>query len=245
MGSGTALQTALQTRGEWGLRAEQLEEREYSCGIRSVDRSLIRLPSLPPLPLLLPSSLLSAAPTAAGHRSRCSCRRRRLHRARRPCILSLPSNNEVRRRNDVRPHIVTKVLKFLVRPHPDPHHDAKHGRPGGPITHPHGERRLRRNLPRPHSIHYQEERHRGARGQNRGAATRKHIPVEELEMEETEVERRPREVVEDKLVLVRLRVVALDGGVAEDPVVGRRAGDSGGGGEGDGGVVFFPLQADW
>ena len=46
-------------------------------------------------------------------------------------------------------------------------------------------------------------------------------------------------------------VVALDGGVAEDPVVGRRAGEPGGGGEGDGGVenelgavAYFPLQAE-
>ena len=84
-----------------------------------------------------------------------------------------------------------------------------------------------------------------------GAATREDVPVEELEMAEAEVQRRPREVVEDHLVLVRLLVVALDGGVAEDPVVGRRAGEPGGGGEGDGGVesplgavVYSTLQAE-
>ena len=71
-----------------------------------------------PLPLILPPSLLSllAAPTAArrcGER-RGRCRRRRLRRAHHPRILALPPYDQIGRRNDVRPHIVTKELKLRL-----------------------------------------------------------------------------------------------------------------------------------
>ena len=50
------------------------------------------------------------------------------------------------------------------------------------------------------------------------------------------MERRALAVAEDDLVLVGVLVVALDASVAENLGVGRRAGEPGGGGEGDGGI---------
>ena len=118
--------------------------------------------------------------------------------------------------------------KVFRAPHQDSKEDAESG------TSSAGRQQLFfRDAPIFHAIEDHQCRHHGARREHCGAAAREDVPVEELEMVETEVERRSCEVVEDELVLVRLLVVALDGGVAEDPVVGRRAGEPGGGGEGN------------
>ena len=57
-----------------------------------------------------------------------------------------------------------------------------------------------RDAPISHAIEDHQCRHHGARREHCGAAAREDVPVEELEMVEAEVERRPREVVEDELV---------------------------------------------
>ena len=165
---------------------------------RSKSRSLLP-PSLLPRLLLLPST----PPTATAARLRhCCCRR--LRRAHRPRIFGSPSNDEVRRRPHARPDLAAEDCGKVFRAaHQDSKEDAENGTSGAG-------RRQQLSLRDAHIPHATEDHqccHHGAQRQHRGAATREDVPVEEMVMVETEVERRPREVLfEDELVLVRILV---------------------------------------
>ena len=90
--------------------------------------------------------------------------------------------------------------KVFRAPHQDSKEDAENGTSSAAR-----QQLFFRDAPLFHAIEDHQCRHHGARREHCGAAAREDVPVEELEMIETEVERGPREVVEDELVLVRLQ----------------------------------------